>query len=219
MCDERERLIGYVYDECDGDDRTQIDRHLESCATCREEIAGLQETRQDLLAWEVPDHGSVWRPFVPARLMPWWREVPAWAMATAAGVMFAIGIGGGATAQAVMASRSAGVTTPTPAPVSVAQSVDQTTRETATARAELAALEARMVSLNAVLNRHLSTGDGVTAVRVADTDSRLTEQVWNVSGDINEMWRKLGNLEAQQRQVNFQVAQLALLAGAGVPGR
>ena len=49
----------------------------------------------DLLAWDVPEHGSVWRPFAPARVTPWWREVPAWAMAVAATLVFALGAAGG----------------------------------------------------------------------------------------------------------------------------
>lgn len=101
MCDERERLIGYVYDECDDDARRVIETHLVECATCREEIAGLRGVRQDLLAWELPEHISAWRPFVP-RPAPWWREVPAWAMATAASLVFLLGAAGGVVTHAFM---------------------------------------------------------------------------------------------------------------------
>lgn len=101
MCDERERLIGYVYDECDASERQEIDRHLESCETCQQEIGGLRSVRQDLLAWDVPEHGSVWRPFAPPRPAPWYREVPAWAMAAAAGLMFMCGLGGGVMTHAL----------------------------------------------------------------------------------------------------------------------
>jgi anti-sigma factor ChrR (cupin superfamily) len=83
MCNERERLIGYVYDEVDAAERAVIDRHVESCAECRDEIRGFRSVREDLLAWDVPEHGSVWQPFAPARRTPWWRDVPAWAMAVA----------------------------------------------------------------------------------------------------------------------------------------
>lgn len=135
MCDERERLIGYVYDECEGEERHLIDRHLETCETCREEIAGLRATRQDLLAWEVPDHGSVWKPFVPARVTPWYREVPAWAMAAAAGVMFTIGLSGGVVAHMLTPHETAA-----PPPRVATASVDDAARH-----AELAALESRIV--------------------------------------------------------------------------
>src|SRR5207244_3539312 len=62
MCDERERLIGYVYDECDAGEKRLVEAHLQTCETCREEIGGLRRVRTDLLAWDVPDHGSAWTP-------------------------------------------------------------------------------------------------------------------------------------------------------------
>lgn len=102
MCDERERLIGYVYDECDAEERRRIERHLEGCGTCRTEIGGLRDVRQDLLAWGVPPHESIWRPFVPAQPAPWWRQVPAWAMAAAASVMFLMGAAGAVVTHALV---------------------------------------------------------------------------------------------------------------------
>jgi pimeloyl-ACP methyl ester carboxylesterase len=102
MCDERERLIGYVYDECDAGERRLVEKHLEACETCREEIGGLRGVRTDLLAWDVPDHGSVWTPFVKARPTPWWREVPAWGLAAAASLMLLAGAAGGAATTAFL---------------------------------------------------------------------------------------------------------------------
>ena len=32
MCNEREKLIGYLYDECDSSEREAFRRHLETCA-------------------------------------------------------------------------------------------------------------------------------------------------------------------------------------------
>ena len=103
MCHERERLIEYVYDEGDAGSRRAVAAHLETCAGCRDEVRSLRETRQDLLAWEVPYHESVWRPFAPAQTMAWWRQVPAWALATAASVMFVCGLAGGVVAQTLLA--------------------------------------------------------------------------------------------------------------------
>ena len=98
MCDERERLIGYLYEECDAEERRQVETHLESCPTCRAEIGGLQSVRTDLLAWTVPEHAPVWRP-MPAAVAPpvvWWRQTPGWALAAAAIVVLAAGLAGGA---------------------------------------------------------------------------------------------------------------------------
>jgi hypothetical protein len=99
MCHERERLIDYLYDVSDAEERRRVDDHLATCAECRTEVTGLRAVRQDLLAWDVPEHGSVWKPFAPARLTPWWREVPVWALAAAASVMFMLGLAGGVVAR------------------------------------------------------------------------------------------------------------------------
>jgi hypothetical protein len=136
MCNERERLIGYVYDECDDGERRAIEGHLETCGTCRIEIAGFRRLRQDLLAWDVPDHDSVWRPFAPARIAPWWREVPGWALAAAAVAMFAVGAGGGVVTHALVPHESPAVVT--------AEAASTPTEVTA---ADLAAFESRMLGL------------------------------------------------------------------------
>jgi hypothetical protein len=96
MCDERERLIGFLYDEVDGLERRRVEAHLEECPECRAEISALQSTRQDLLAWAVPEHEPVWRPMAPSRPQPpVWQQIPAWAMAAAATAVLASGLAGG----------------------------------------------------------------------------------------------------------------------------
>jgi hypothetical protein len=143
MCDERERLIGYVYDECDAGERRIIEAHLESCETCREEIGGLRGVRTDLLAWDVPDHGSVWTPFVKARPTPWWREVPAWGLAAAASLMLLAGAAGGAATRAFMAPPAAAA----PAAPAATGSTDLASLESRindNLRSQLSALDARV---------------------------------------------------------------------------
>ena len=111
MCDERERLIGFVYDECDAGERRAIEEHVDACPTCRTEIAALRDVREDLLAWRVPLHEPIWRPLpvAAAPSVPWWRQVPAWALAAAASVMFFSGVAGGAIAAAWMRPAAAPV--------------------------------------------------------------------------------------------------------------
>jgi hypothetical protein len=111
MCEQRERLIGYLYDECDADERQLIDHHLETCETCRDEIGGLRQVREDLLGWDVPARESVWQPFAPPRPTAWWREVPGWALAAAASVTFFAGAAGGAVAYALLPQSAAPVVT------------------------------------------------------------------------------------------------------------
>jgi len=125
MCDDRERLIGYVYDECDGHERREIEAHLETCHTCRREITGLREVRQDLLAWDVPDTPSVWRPFAPQRAPITWRDVPGWMLAAAASLVFLAGASGGAATQMIL-PRAAAVVMPAPPALSVPLTVTTT---------------------------------------------------------------------------------------------
>src|SRR5262245_28004238 len=106
MCDQRERLLGYVYDEGDATERAEVQKHLDQCPDCRAEVAGLRSVRTDLLAWEVPAHSPVWRPFVAAPAVPFWRQMPAWAMAAAAAVVLLLGATGSVIAQAVMPERT-----------------------------------------------------------------------------------------------------------------
>jgi len=117
MCNQREKLIGYVYDECEPVERAAVQEHLETCTECRTEIAALRSVRSDLQSWQVPDaeYVSVWRPFAPAPAPSWWQQVPRWAMAAAAGVVMMSGAAGGAAAymvlnqQPVQASQTASV--------------------------------------------------------------------------------------------------------------
>jgi hypothetical protein len=113
MCDERERLIDYLYEACDANERRRVEDHLASCEECCEEIGGLRRVRLDLLGWEVPDHGSVWKPFAPVRPAVWWKEVPAWALAAAASVMFLLGIAGGLVARQLAPAQVAAAAVPT----------------------------------------------------------------------------------------------------------
>jgi anti-sigma factor RsiW len=104
MCNQREKLIGYVYDECEPAERAAVQGHLETCAECRTEIAALRSVRADLQSWQVPDtdYVSVWRPFTPAPAPSWWQQVPRWAMAAAAGVVMVSGAAGGAASYMVL---------------------------------------------------------------------------------------------------------------------
>lgn len=102
MCDQRERLMDYLYDEAAPADRQGVEAHLETCGDCRTEMRAFRRVRQDLLAWDVPEYESVWTPFVPTPVAPWYQQVPTWAMATAAGLMFMLGTAGGFAANVLL---------------------------------------------------------------------------------------------------------------------
>src|SRR5690606_34044804 len=96
MCteDTRELLVGYLYDELNDADRRTFDAHLTACAACRDELAALRATRDDLLAWAPPecrDLPSTWAvepvPAMHSRLRAW---APAFGLAAAAMLLLAV---------------------------------------------------------------------------------------------------------------------------------
>jgi len=193
MCDERERLIGYVYDDVDAAERAVIDQHLESCAECRDEIRGLRGVRQDLLAWDVPQHGSVWQPFAPARLRPWWRDVPAWALVAAAAIMFLIGGAGGAATRAFM-DRPAIDTTHAAAPALPSAPVvpaSITAADLATVRHEIEDLRSEVNARVRLMSTHAPTQPGVSdrewqqvRAMLQSTDQR-DGQIFDIARSVN----------------------------------
>jgi len=95
MCEQREHLLDYLYDEITPTARREMDQHLEACDDCRDDLRAFRRVREDLLAWDVPQPAPVWKPFAPAPVVPWFRQVPAWGLAAAASLMFMIGAAGG----------------------------------------------------------------------------------------------------------------------------
>lgn len=184
MCDQRERLIGYLYEEGDPAERAEVQSHLGECAVCREEIAGFRSVQEDLREWEVPEHESVWRPFAAPQPTPWWQQVPRWAMAAAAGLVLMSGATGGAVAYFM---------TPAPqhlvqqAPPAILQNTSSVTAD------DLAAAEAR------VLDRVRTEFAAFQSQVPAGADRVLTVSNTGLPGD-----------EARLRQLEQQVADLLL---------
>src|SRR5579862_1247033 len=189
MCDERERLIGYLYDECDADEKQLVEAHLQSCPTCRDEIAGLQSVRSDLLAWDVPDHGSVWTPFVKARPKPSWRDVPAWTLAAAASLMLAAGATGGALSRVLFAAPAAAVQVAAPSGVTAADLSAAEQRIRGGVQTDLSALESR-VKLVSAHAQPASIDEGALMQRVnrliRSSEQRQLRSVLAVNSDLIE---------------------------------
>src|SRR5688572_32278516 len=102
MCEQRDQLLDYLYDEASPTSRREVERHLEGCGECRDELRAFRNVREDLLAWGVPNPPSVWTAFAPAPVVPWHKQVPVWALAAAASLMFVLGSAGGFVAQSVV---------------------------------------------------------------------------------------------------------------------
>src|SRR5687767_9583362 len=95
MCESKELLVGYIYDELSTEERQALQVHLAACGACRLELEGLRATRTHLSLWSppVPDlgfrviqGGSAPAPALPRRV----RLAPAFAFAAAAVIVLAV---------------------------------------------------------------------------------------------------------------------------------
>src|SRR4051812_31241663 len=55
MCDSKELLVSYLYGELDDVEKNAFRTHLASCAECRDELAGLRSTQEQLTSWAPPE--------------------------------------------------------------------------------------------------------------------------------------------------------------------
>ncbi|HMC78313.1 MAG TPA: zf-HC2 domain-containing protein [Vicinamibacterales bacterium] len=55
MCEEKELLVSYLYDDLADGRRAAFESHLRGCAACRAELHGLRDVRADLAAWAPPE--------------------------------------------------------------------------------------------------------------------------------------------------------------------
>jgi hypothetical protein len=192
MCDERERLIGYVYDECDSLERQTIQAHLDTCPTCRREIGGLRKVRQDLLAWDVPEPPPIWRPVaVPAAVSPW-SMIPAWAMTLAAGLLLMMGAAGGAVTYALLPHSALPVQAAAPAPAPVVS---------ASRAADVAALEQRIADLE-------KTQAETAAARAGGFAPQMSTTVNGLVRDVRAIRQRQDEFAAAMMETTFETARL-----------
>ena len=57
LCDDKEQLVAYLYDELDTVVRRRVDDHLRICTACASEVATLSGVRRELAEWRPPDAG------------------------------------------------------------------------------------------------------------------------------------------------------------------
>jgi len=89
--DDRERLIAYLYDECDDDERARLEDHLAACAECRDELDGLQAVRSRLVHWAPPEREPGFSVIPRADRAPWWVAWRVPMQAAAAVLVLAMG--------------------------------------------------------------------------------------------------------------------------------
>ena len=231
MCEQHERLLDYLYDEVSATSRTEVEQHLAGCDDCREDIRAFRRVREDLLAWEVPRQTSVWTPFAPAPVVPWFRQVPAWAMAAAAGLMFVMGGAGASTALALGSTGGTEAVTVAATPAAVDQEPGLDAESvTALVRQQLSSVQAELAEM---MTPAAATVPATFKLDAA-TEKRLLAQASEIVGQSEErqmafvtdflyevareadLQRKadgqaMGALQARVDQLNTIVSQLLVL--------
>lgn len=97
-CDDKQRLVAYLYGETTAEEQAAVESHLATCAACAGELSALQDVRGHLAAWNAPEAELGFRvtrePVVavppPERARARW-SVPAWAQAAAAVLVLSVG--------------------------------------------------------------------------------------------------------------------------------
>jgi anti-sigma factor RsiW len=94
VCDDKDMLIAYLYDEIDPIVRRRVEEHLRVCAACTAEVTALSSVRVELASWSAPETQLDFQ-FVrkPEEVLPpaaWWSGVPVWAQVAAAVFVLAV---------------------------------------------------------------------------------------------------------------------------------
>jgi hypothetical protein len=94
-CPSKEALVTFLYDEDDGVGRAAIERHLQSCSACRDEVGGLRQVRTRLAEWQAPEPAAHAQIVVdpPSAWARQWITRPAFVAAAAALLVMGVAAG------------------------------------------------------------------------------------------------------------------------------
>jgi anti-sigma factor RsiW len=226
QCGDNEALVGYVYGECEADERRVIDAHLVVCAKCAKEVEALGATRQQLTAWTPPDarldfqivSARAPEPKPPARVLRpavWLaRPLPVWAQMAAAVIIFGVGLSlgvlrggiapdGSPVATGPAATTAAAETRVAPAPApSERQRVEGAAEPRVASVSDLAALEQRLRA-EMVQLRAAEPARAAAPTRVATSSVSEADIMARVRALIDESEQR------QQRELALRTTQLA----------
>lgn len=94
MCDSKELLVSFLYDELDPSAKRSFANHLITCVECRDELAELGVTRGQIALWTPPQSDLGFRIVRGTAAPPpvrHFRIAPAWGLAAAAILVMAVG--------------------------------------------------------------------------------------------------------------------------------
>jgi anti-sigma factor RsiW len=230
QCGDNPALVGYLYDECEPDERAAIAAHVAICAACTAELAALDSTRVQLKAWTPPEAdlgftivraGASTSPEsrgLRSGAFAWSsqfvRPLPAWAQVAAASLIFGAGLWLGIVrgTQPGTATPSAAVASVTPAAASASQLTDLERR----LRAEIAQLRTSPSPTTASVPQNASNAQLLAQVRqmIAESEQRQQNQLalrtTQVMRDFDTQRR------ADLTQIQNNLGQIEGLTGAEV---
>jgi len=232
MCEEKDLLVSYLYDDVGDADRARFETHLRGCIDCREELTALRGVRADLTGWAPPSADLGFRivqdPKVVQLKPRGWRAwyTPAAGLAAAAVLVLAAA---SAIAHVEIRRGPDGITLRTgwnsaaetttaanvPAPVApVAPALREASVASAPSAdaARLASLEAR---LRALESSHDSGVRAASALSARATDAELIRRVRDMltvseSKQQGELMLRIGQLSREfdaQRTADLQKIQ------------
>src|SRR5687767_3295010 len=223
MCNNKDLLVSYLYDDVTAEERRAFDAHLHRCAECRDELASLGATRAHLAAWAPPERALGFRmisdaPQGTAKVLPFRsRWMPAFGLAAAAVLVLAVATAianlevrydddglvvrtGWARSPAVASNTSNTMTAP---PVADANGMAQ-----ASWRANFDALEQRLQQMERVLATRPSAGTMAVNAGQRMSDAEMLRQVRAIVKDAESrqqvavaerLLQVIGDLDRQHR--------------------
>jgi hypothetical protein len=196
MCD-KELLVSYLYDELQGPERKAFQHHLVSCRECQQEVQALRATRSHLESWSVPAPTLGLRLPGAAAALPsrWFRVSPAWGLAAAAVLVLAVA---SAVANVEITTGAGGLTVRTgwgreaPASAGVVE---------AASRQEVAALQARLLELEAALAARETPSAVATPVSLPSNGGAAAADLLNNPELARRVRQWISESEQRQQQV------------------
>ena len=213
MCD-KELLIDYLYGELASREQEAFDRHLASCADCRDEVAGLRGARTHLQSWAPPEPElgfqivrGIGRSVTMSRR--WWGLSPAWGLAAAAMLVGAVSA---AIAQVEVTASANGISVRTGwnrtvAPATPAAAVD------AASSAALTRMETRVRELEAKLAGGTTTLTPTSLTPGAAVTSRTSD------AELLRIVRRMIEQSEERQQTGFAERVLRVNSDYGVARR
>jgi hypothetical protein len=203
MCDSKELLVGYLYDDLERDERRRFDSHLLTCAECRDELAALKATRGQLATWAPPEPDLGLRMVRGAAAPPRRYGVGStWGLAAAAALVLAASAAianveirygaDGVTVRTGWASRAGELAAVVPANVQTVATADDAAT---TVRADFDAIDRRLQELETAVKRApVQSASGPVI-----SDAELLKRVRQFVSEAESR---------QQREVALQMAQM-----------